>query len=107
MSQLPADFEDLERFAASGWLLETERERHAKRYASSMDEIRDLYDTMKPRMDAVVAYLNKFPLGEMPGEAHNLFLLGLSLMEVSNAVEMFGRQRAVEGFDAAQMVPIE
>lgn len=88
-------------------MLETERERHAKRYAASMDEIRDLYDTVKPRMDQVVAYLNKFPLGEMPEPAHNLFLLGLSLMEISNAVEMFGRQRAVEGFDAAQMVAVE
>lgn len=105
MSGLPADFSDLERF--SEWVLETERERHAKRYAASMDEIRDLYDTLKPRMPEVVAYLNKFPLDEMPSDAHRLFLLGLSLMEVSNAVEMFGRQRAIEGFDADQMEPIE
>ena len=105
MSQLPADFRDLERFSA--WELATERERHAMRYAASMEDIRDLYDTMKPRMEAVVEYLNKFPLHELPDAAERLFLLGLSLMEVSNAVEMFGRQRAVEGFDAAQMVPIE
>ena len=105
MSRLPADFADLERFGA--WILPTERERHARRYAVSMEEIRDLYDTVKPRMEAVVAHLNKFPLDEMPAQARNLYLLGLSLMEVSNAVEMFGRQRAVEGFDAEQMVPIE
>ncbi len=105
MSQLPADFRDLERFAA--WALPTERERHAKRYAASMEEIRVFYDTLKPRMEAVVEYLNKFPLDDMPEDAHRLFLIGLSLMEISNAVEMFGRQRAVEGFDAAQMVPVE
>ncbi len=105
MSPLPADFADLERFGA--WVLSTERERHARRYAVSMEEIRDFYDTMKPRMEAVVAYLNKYALDEMPDEARNLYQLGLSLMEVSTAVEMFGRQRAVEGFDAAQMVPIE
>ena len=58
-------------------------------------------------MDAVVAYLNKFPLDEMPADAHRLLLLSLSLMEVSNAVEMFGRQRALEGYDVEQMVPIE
>ncbi len=105
MSRLPADFADLERFSA--WVLPTERERHARRYAASMDEIRDLYDTMKPRMDAVVAHLNKFPLDEMPDDARDLYLLALSLMEISPAVEMFGRQRAVEGFDAQQMVAIE
>jgi hypothetical protein len=105
VSQLPADFRDLERFSA--WALATERERHAMRYAASMEDIRDLYDTMKPRMEAVVEYLNQFPLHELPDDAERLFLLGLALMEVSNAVEMFGRQRAVEGFDAAQMVPIE
>jgi hypothetical protein len=105
LTAFPSDFGDLERF--SGWVLETEKERHAKRYDASMEEIRDFYDTLKPRMDAVVAYLNQFPLAEMPGEVHRLFLLGLSLMEVSPAIEMFGRQRAVEGFDANQMVPIE
>lgn len=105
MSLLPAEFQDLERFKQ--WVLPTERERHAQRYAASMDEIRDLYGALKPRMDQVVAYLNKFPLDDMPEDATHLMWLGLSLMEVSNAIEMFGRQRAVEGFDAAQMVPIE
>ena len=105
MSLLPDEFRDLERFEA--WVLETERERNALRVASSMERIRDFYDAMKPRMDQVVAYLDKFPLGEMPDEARRLLLLGLSLMEVSNAVEMFGRPEAVEGFDPSKMVPIE
>ncbi len=105
MSQLPAEFSDLERFAP--WILRTERERYARRLAVSMEEIRDFYDTMKPRMDEVIAYLNKFPMDALPDDAERLLCIGLSLMEVSNAVEMFGRQRAVEGFDADQMVPIE
>jgi len=105
VSRLPADFRDLERFAP--WMLETERERNAKRFASSMDEIRDFYEAVKPRMDAVVAYLDQFPLDELPDDARRLLLLGLSLMEVSPAVEWFGRPQAVAGFDAHQMIPIE
>lgn len=105
VSLLPAEFGDLERFAP--WILETERERNTRRLSVSMEEIRDLYDTMKPRMKTVVAYLDKHPMDDMPEDAHRLLLLGFSLMEISNAVEMFGRQRPVEGFDAEQMVPIE
>ena len=105
MSVLPAEFRDLERFEA--WILETERERAAQRVASSIEAIREFYDTMKPQMEQVVAHLDKFPLDDMPAEANRLLLMSLSLMEVSNAVEMFGRPEAVEGFDSAKMVPIE
>lgn len=105
MSQLPSDFQDLERF--SSWILETETKRHAKRYASSMEEIRHFYDTMRPKLSAVCDYLNRFSLDEMPKDAHNLFLICMSLMEVTPAVEWFGRTRSVEGFDASEMVAVE
>ncbi len=105
MRGLPEPFQDLERFME--WVLPTERERHARRYAATMDEIREFYDAMKPRMDEVITYLNKFPLDDLPEDANRLFLMGLSLMEISNAVELFGRQRAVEGYDVDQMVAVE
>ncbi len=49
MSVLPADFADLEPFAA--FALETEAERYAKRLASSMDELQAFYDAAFPRLE--------------------------------------------------------
>ena len=42
--QLPEQFQDLEPFLA--WSLATERERSAKRQASTMTEIQTFYDAM-------------------------------------------------------------
>ena len=44
MSAFPSDFADLEPFA--DWALASERERYAKRLASSMDELQALYDAV-------------------------------------------------------------
>ena len=50
MPALPAGFADLEPFTASG-ALATEKERFAKRLASSMDELQAFYDAALPRLD--------------------------------------------------------
>ena len=50
MSKLPEEFADLERF--SDWCLPTEEERYAKRLASSMDEMQELYDAGLARLAA-------------------------------------------------------
>ena len=52
---LPAEFADLEPFAAT-WCLPTERERFAQRMASSMDEMQAFYDAIFPRAEAAIAY---------------------------------------------------
>ncbi|HKA56256.1 MAG TPA: hypothetical protein VKJ47_21610, partial [Candidatus Binatia bacterium] len=83
----PEPFRDLEAFA--GWALETEVERNRKRLASTMAEIQAFYDAMLPRMEAVIDYLNQFPLEAMPADAQRLLHLTFSLAEVSTAVELF------------------
>ena len=65
--QLPAAFADLEPFIA--WSLATEKERQRKRMSSSMADIQTFYDAILPHMDAVIAYLDQFPLNAMPAEA--------------------------------------
>ncbi|MGZ4737589.1 MAG: hypothetical protein ACXV8R_18465, partial [Acidimicrobiia bacterium] len=60
---LPAEFADLETFAAA-WCLPTEHERFAKRMASSMDEIQTFYDACFPRAEDAIAYCDKFPLDD-------------------------------------------
>ncbi len=46
MATLPPAFADLEPYAA--WSLPTERERFAKRLASSMEELESFYDAALP-----------------------------------------------------------
>ena len=85
---LPAEFSDLERFAKD-WCLASEPERYAKRLASTMDEIQAFYDAIFPRAEEAIAYLEKFPLHDLPADAHRLLQLLYSLILVSFAVEIW------------------
>ena len=58
MATLPAEFADLEPF--SDWCLESERERYAKRLASTMDELQAFYDAAFPRLEAAMEYLDQY-----------------------------------------------
>ncbi|HXG17587.1 MAG TPA: hypothetical protein VNN62_00745 [Methylomirabilota bacterium] len=102
---LPAEFQDLAPFVE--WALGTETERMTKRMTSSMKEIRAFYDAMLARMDAIVHYLKQFPADDLPPEARTLFHLSLSLIEVSNAVELYKQPKLPFGFDPARFVPRE
>jgi hypothetical protein len=102
---LPAEFQDLAPFV--DWALGTETERMTKRMASSMKEIRAFYDAMLARMDAIVNYLKQFPADDLPPEARTLFHLSLSLIEVSNAVELYKQPKLPFGFDPARFAPRE
>ncbi len=90
---LPAPFRDLEPFL--DWSLERERQRTEKREASTMDEVRAFYEAVFPRMEEIVAHLDKFPIDAMKEPEHRLFLLTLSVVEVSNLVERYKRREAI------------
>ena len=85
---LPPEFSDLERFARD-WCLASEPERYAKRLASTMDEMQAFYDAVFPRAEEAIAYCDKFPLHDLPDDAHRLLLLLYSLILVSFAVEIW------------------
>ncbi len=92
MALLPAEFADLERF--SGWILETERERYAKRLATPMAEMQAFYDAAFPRLAEASKYLEDYPLGQpIPQEQRNLLLLMMSLVLVSFPVEVWQQPR--------------
>jgi hypothetical protein len=101
-SLLPAPFEELEQWMA--WSLATERERSAKRQASTMAEITAFYDAMLAQMDEVLRYVDQFPMNALPEDATRLFYLTLSLAEVSFAVEQYGQPSVIDGYDIKRFV---
>ena len=98
---LPAEFADLEPFAAD-WCLPTERERFAKRMSTSMDEIQAFYDAFFPRAGDAIAYCDQFPLDELPEDAERLLQLLFSLVMASFPVEAW-RQPHVPDSGAAYL----
>ncbi len=101
---LPDRFQDLERFIE--WALPTERERNCKRVGSTMPAIQAFYDAMLPRARAIIAYLDEFPLDELPVREQRLMNLLLSLAEVANAVEIFRQPTVLDGYDSRRTVMI-
>jgi len=89
---LPPEFSDLEPFVAE-WCLDSEPERYAKRLSSTMDEIQAFYDAIYPRAEAAMQYLEKFPLDELPEDAHRLLKMLYSLILMSFAVEVWKQPR--------------
>ena len=85
---LPAAFSDLEPFVED-WCLDSEPERYAKRLASTMDEMQAFYDAFFPRAPAAIAYLEKFPLDDLPEDALRLLHLLYSLILVSFPIEIW------------------
>jgi hypothetical protein len=85
---LPPEFADLEPFAPT-WCLASEPERYAKRLASTMDEMQAFYDAVFPRAEAAIAYLDAFPLHELPDDARRLLQLLYSLIMVSFPCEIW------------------
>ncbi len=85
---LPPEFSALEPFVAD-WCLDSEPERYAKRLASTMDEIQAFYDAVFPRAEEMIAYLEKFPLDDLPDDAIRLLKLLYSLILMSFPVEIW------------------
>ncbi len=88
---LPADFAALAPFTS--WVLPTERERYAKRIASTMDELQAFYDAAFPCMEPVLEYLDRFPIAALPDDAKHLLWLYCSLVTVSFPVEVWRQPR--------------
>lgn len=91
---VPEAFEDLTPWL--DWALQTERARTEKGVASSMEDIRALYDTALPRLKAIIRYLEDFRVGDMPSPARNLYLISLSFVEIANLVELHKRREVIE-----------
>jgi hypothetical protein len=104
-STLPPQFADLEPFA--DWALPTERERYAKRLASTMDELQAFYDAALPRLDDAATYLEQFPLDDVPEDALRLLHVCYSLINASFPVEAWRQPRGPDSGASTLDVVIE
>lgn len=100
MALLPAEFADLEPFAAT-WCLPSEPERYARRLASTMPDMAAFYDAVTPRAEAAMAHLERYPLHDLPEDATNLLHLLYSMIMVSFPVEAWGQPRVPDTGSAA------
>jgi hypothetical protein len=88
---LPPDFADLEPFA--DWALPTEKQRYAKRIASTMDQLQEFYDAAFPRLDAGTDYLKKVRVVDIADDDKHLLWLFCALVTVAFPVEAWRQPR--------------
>lgn len=85
---LPPEFSALERHV-SGWGQASSNARHHHRQTSSMTEIREFYDDLQPRLEAIFSYLDQFDVRSLPEPAKHLVYLSFGFIEAALAVEVF------------------
>ena len=100
---LPPPFAHLQPLA-DGWSLPTERERHLRRLASTIEEMDAAYAAMLPEIEGILTFLNERKLDAMTPEENNLLLLALSLAEIAPAVQIFREPGNPDGFDTARFI---
>lgn len=101
--RLPAEFSDLEPFVDS-WAKPTEAQRNRVRLNSEMADIEAFYQAILPRMDAILAHLNRYPVNDIPPEGQGLFCLACAFMEVSPAVELFSDPDVPNSFPGERLL---
>mgnify|MGYP000190924550 CR=1 FL=1 len=84
---LPAAFADLEPF--TDWALPTADERQRRRLAATSEGLRSFYDAVLPRLEDILAEVDKYPLGALPEELRPLYGIALSLAEVAPHIELY------------------
>lgn len=105
MAVLPAEFSSLEPYA--DWALETERERYAKRLASTMAELQAFYDAAMPHLEEAMAYLDTFDIDDLPDDAKHLLWLCYSLITASFPVEVWSQPKVPDCGAAAIELVVE
>ena len=101
-NRLPPTFEDLEPLVAEGWSLGTWPERNARRYASTMEELRSFYDRLMARAEDALEYLAKIDLEDLEPQDLRLLQLMVMLPEVSFPVERHGQPATPDGVDTTR-----
>jgi hypothetical protein len=99
---LPSQFAEIEHLITAGWAIGDEAARNRQRRASSMAELQAFYNTLLPRMDAIIQHLNQQSLSALAPGDQALLDLALMFMEAAPAVEIYKDPDVPWGFDAAR-----
>lgn len=105
MPTFPEPFADLEPFA--DWVLPSEKDRYAKRIASSMEALQAFYDAAFPRLRDGAEYLRGVRLDGISEEDRNLLWLFSSLVTVSFPVEVWRQPRVPDAGASSIDVTVE
>ena len=84
---LPEQFADLEKFAPY-WAVNGHEARRYQRHDTTMEEVQRFYDTVYPRADEAMKYLEPLGLRELTGADRRLAQMILSLGQASMSVEV-------------------
>lgn len=99
---LPEQFASLNDY--SQWALTTETLRTTMRHRASMEEIKSFSEAMLQQLDAALAYVDSFGDEVLPSSAQALMSMVLSLAEVAPAIEFYGQQAVIDGFEPGRFV---
>jgi hypothetical protein len=104
--ELPPAFADLAPFVADWGGLETQDQRYRRRQSLTIEQLRDYYNAVAPRLDAIFDHLDGFAFGsQLPPPEALLLQVAMGLTEAAQAVENYGRP-GVPHAPADHSVPI-
>ncbi len=89
------------------WAIPRERQRKARRIASSVEEINAFHAAMSTHLEDIIQYCNKFPYDSLPPDARRLADMCLSLIEICNLVELYKGPDVMDAMEPARFVPHE
>lgn len=92
MSLLPAEFADIEQYAAD-WAKPTREERYAVRLGKPFAELEEFYDAVGARAEDAIVYLNGKDINNLDEQSLRLLQLLYSLILVSYAVNIFSQAK--------------
>ncbi|WP_068079777.1 hypothetical protein [Novosphingobium rosa] len=102
---LPEGFADLLPF--TDWCLASETERNIHRHTVGMPRILAFRDAILPRVDDIVAYLERNRLEDMPESDLPLMHMLLSLAEIAPAIEFYNQPAVIDGYDSRRFAAEE
>lgn len=82
-----------DRFAAlapfiKDWALADEQARYRKLHSSTLEELRDFYSAMLPRMEEILPCLDEYKVGAMPEDVETLFDLAMTFSETAHPIDL-------------------
>lgn len=103
MTQDTNPFPELAPFVAK-WGRPTLMERVHVRCESTFEELKAFHDAMLPRLEEVIAFLDQWPLSDIPERWLPLSYAALAMCEIDNSVNRWGRVLLPDAQDARTVV---